>query len=113
MIYLDNAATSYPKPKQVARAMKWALEQCGNPGRGGHDLSLRAGQVVLGCRQALSDLFHVADPFRIVFCYNCTDALNLALNGMIRHGVTWWRPSGAQLGAGPCSRGSAGHHRGR
>lgn len=86
MIYLDNAATSYPKPKQVARAMKWALDQCGNPGRGGHDLSLRAGRAVLECRQALSDLFHVADPFRIVFCYNCTDALNLALNGMIRHG---------------------------
>jgi selenocysteine lyase/cysteine desulfurase len=99
VIYLDNAATSYPKPKEVSQAVLWALANCGNPGRSGHELALNAGRTVLGCRQALADLLHVDDPFRIVFCYNCTDALNLAIRGMVREGghviATVWEHNSA------------------
>ncbi len=87
MIYLDNAATSYPKPPQVLRAMSGLMENLGaNPGRSGHRLSMGAGRVVLSAREQLAELFHVEDPFRFVFTYNCTDALNLAIKGSLYPG---------------------------
>lgn len=83
MIYLDNAATSFPKPAQVLRAASGVMAKLGaNPGRSGHSMSLAAGRIVMRCREALAALLHVDDPERIVFCFNCTDALNLAIRGL-------------------------------
>lgn len=87
MIYLDNAATSFPKPPQVARAMCGVLEKIGaNPGRSGHRMALAAGRVIFECREELARYLDVQDPSRIVFCGNCTEALNLAIHGMLRQG---------------------------
>ena len=86
MIYLDNAATSWPKPPQVLRAATGVMTQpFGNPGRGGHKASLYAGRVVTACREALAGLLG-GEPERIVFTLNCTDALNTALRGSLRRG---------------------------
>lgn len=86
MIYLDNAATSWPKPPQVLRAAAGTMAQpFGNPGRGGHQAALRAGRVVNACREALAEHLGVA-PERVIFTLNCTDALNLALRGSLRRG---------------------------
>lgn len=83
MIYLDNAATTFPKPAQVYRAASGVMERLGaNPGRSGHRMSLAAGRVVMRCRDALAALLNVDAPERIVFCLNCTDALNMAIRGL-------------------------------
>lgn len=87
MIYLDNAATTYPKPPQVARAMAGALEKLGaNPGRGGHRLALQAGRLVERCREAAAELLGVRSPERVVFTRCCTESLNLAIAGIVRPG---------------------------
>src|SRR4030042_5973179 len=85
MIYLDNAATSWPKPPQVKDAMNKFMEEVGaNPGRSGHLLSIEAARIVYGAREALSVLFHVKDSSRIVFTMNATESINLALKGLLR-----------------------------
>ena len=86
MIYLDNAATSLPKPRAVARATAAAITNFGNPGRSGHRASLEAGETIFACREELAALLHAPDPLRIIFCANCTDALNLAIKGMLPEG---------------------------
>ncbi len=87
MIYLDNAATSWPKPPQVTQAMIEFMEQVGaNPGRSGHRLSVEAGRVVYAAREAVAGLFHALDPLRVTFGLNVTEALNLALRGLLRPG---------------------------
>ncbi|MGC8839803.1 MAG: aminotransferase class V-fold PLP-dependent enzyme, partial [Anaerolineae bacterium] len=87
LIYLDHAATSWPKPPQVKEAMAAFLDQVGaNPGRSGHRLSVAAARIVYEAREALADLFHAPDPLRIAFGLNATDALNLALHGLLRPG---------------------------
>ena len=87
MIYLDNAATSYPKPKEVGEAMMYFLEKVGaSPGRSGHRLSIEAGRILYQCRENLAELFHINDPLRIVFTLNATEAINLALKGLLRPG---------------------------
>ena len=87
MIYFDNAATSWPKPRSVAAAMVDQLENAGgNPGRAGHHLSLAAASVVAEAREAVGRLFNAADPERVVFTHNATHALNLALHGLLRQG---------------------------
>ena len=87
MIYLDNAATTFPKPPQVIRAVAGTMEKIGaNPGRAGHRLSLAAGRVVENCRDALAQYLQVSDPSRIVFAKNCTDALNMAIHGFVHAG---------------------------
>jgi len=87
MIYLDNAATSFPKPPQVIRAMNDFLERAGgNPGRSGHRLSVEAGRIVYDAREAIAELFGARDPLRIIFTLNATHALNLALRGILRPG---------------------------
>ena len=86
MIYLDNAATSWPKPPQVIEAAAGVMMQpFGNPGRGGHKASLRAGRVVAACREALADLLG-GSPERVIFTLNCTDALNTAIRGSLHRG---------------------------
>lgn len=87
MIYLDNAATSFPKPQQVIRAMTDALQNFGaNPGRGGHQLALQAGRTVEKCREAAASLLGVPSPERIIFTRNCTESLNIAIVGMLYKG---------------------------
>ncbi|MBM3129675.1 MAG: aminotransferase class V-fold PLP-dependent enzyme [Chloroflexi bacterium] len=87
MIYLDNAATSFPKPDTVVRAMSNFLERAGgNPGRSGHRLSIEAGRIVYDAREAVAELFRARDPLRVIFTLNATHALNLALRGVVRSG---------------------------
>ncbi|MFZ5856124.1 MAG: aminotransferase class V-fold PLP-dependent enzyme [Chloroflexota bacterium] len=87
MIYLDNAATSWPKPPQVMQAMQNFMERAGgNPGRSGHRLSIEAGRIVYDTREAVAEFFGAGDPLRVVFTLNGTHALNLAMRGLLRAG---------------------------
>jgi len=87
MIYLDNAATSWPKPASVTAAMTDFLERAGgNPGRSGHRLSIAAGRVVYDTRESLAEFFGVSDPLRVIFTLNATHALNLAIQGLLQPG---------------------------
>jgi cysteine desulfurase / selenocysteine lyase len=87
MIYLDSAATSWPKPPVVLDTMtEYLREAGGNPGRSGHRLSVAAARYVYDTREALAELFHAPDPLRIVLCLNVTHALNLALLGLLAPG---------------------------
>ena len=87
MIYLDNAATSHPKPEAVIRAVTGAMtEYNANPGRSGHASALRAARVVLDTRETLSRLLGAGDAMSVIHCFNCTDALNLAIKGLLRLG---------------------------
>ena len=87
IVYFDNAATSWPKPPEVPEAMtRYLTEIGGSPGRSGHRLSIASGRIVLEAREALAELIGVADPFRIVFTKNATEALNLALFGLLKAG---------------------------
>ncbi|MCZ7649415.1 MAG: aminotransferase class V-fold PLP-dependent enzyme [Planctomycetota bacterium] len=84
MIYFDNAATSYPKPPEVFAAMTtFMAEAGGNPGRSGHRLATAAEAMLDEARNALGKFFGVKDPHRVVFAFNCTDALNMALKGFL------------------------------
>ena len=85
-IYLDHAATSWPKPTAVQRAVYDCLSRAGgNPGHGSHALSDAAAQLVYDCRSALADMFG-ASPERVIFTSGATHALNLALHGSLRQG---------------------------
>ena len=87
LIYLDNGATSFPKPEEVYTYMDYFYRNFGvNPGRSGYDLCLEAAATVDGTRQMLTSLFHGTDPNRLCFSYNSTDALNLIIFGMLRPG---------------------------
>jgi cysteine desulfurase family protein len=87
MIYLDHAATSWPKPPEVLAAMHDFLERVGgNPGRSGHRLSVEAGRIVYDAREAVAELFNAPDPLRVIFTLNATHAINLALHGVLRPG---------------------------
>jgi cysteine desulfurase family protein len=87
MIYLDNAATSWPKPPGVLKAMADVLERAGgNPGRSGHRLSIAAAQVMYETREKLASFFHVRDPLRVIFTSNATHAINIALAGLLKPG---------------------------
>lgn len=83
MIYLDNAATSFPKPPPVLSAMRdCCARYCGNPGRGSHILALRSAETVYACREALAELFGSEHPENVVFTLNATMAINLAIKGL-------------------------------
>ena len=87
MIYLDNAATSFPKAPGVAEAMVRTLNETGgNPGRSGHSMAVAAQGIVNDTRHRLATLLGAPDPNRIVFTANTTDALNKALFGLLRPG---------------------------
>ena len=86
MIYLDSAATSMQKPVAVERAMVHALRNYASPGRGGHKPSLAAAKAVFDCREAAAELFNVEDSSCVVFTYNATHALNIAINSLLRPG---------------------------
>jgi len=87
MIYLDNAATSWPKPESVYRAMdEFLRKNAGSPGRGSHSMALAAGEIVEETRLLIARLINVGEKERIIFTLNCTDALNLGLKGLLRPG---------------------------
>lgn len=86
MIYLDNAATTFPKPAGVIKAVNEAMTVYGaNPGRGGHSMTLRAGKIVYRARERLAELFFCS-PERVIFTLNCTAALNTAIRGTLKKG---------------------------
>lgn len=85
IIYLDNAATSWPKPDEVGIAMlDFLANKAGNPGRGGHTLSRRASQVLEDARDKLASLVNAPCSKRLILTHGCTDALNLAIHGVLR-----------------------------
>jgi cysteine desulfurase family protein len=87
VIYLDNGATSFPKPQEVYEFMDAFCRRAGvNPGRSGFDLGLEAGSLVDETRRLLCTFFGGTDPNRLVFGHNSTDALNLAILGLIEKG---------------------------
>lgn len=86
MIYFDNAATTFPKPRRVARAVQGAMERYGaNPGRSGHKLSMETAARVYTCRESAAELFG-AEVDQVVFTSNCSHALNMAIKGALRQG---------------------------
>ena len=87
VIYMDNAATSFPKPPQVVEAMVHFMEHVGaNPGRSRHDLSMEASEIVEETRASLARLLNIADPKRIAFMLNATEALNTVVYGVVNPG---------------------------
>lgn len=87
LIYLDNAATTWPKPPGVLQAMEKCLTQLGaNPGRAGHRMALKAGRLIYETRELLAQLFGVKNPLQIAFTLNTTEALNQALRGLLAPG---------------------------
>lgn len=86
MIYLDNAATTLHKPQQVIDAVVAAMTSMGNSSRGTHEQSIQASMTVFECRCKLMQLFHAPSPDRVVFTQNSTEALNIAINGLINEG---------------------------
>ncbi|GAK57736.1 cysteine desulfurase family protein [Candidatus Vecturithrix granuli] len=87
MIYLDNAATSWPKPESVYLAMdKFLREQGGNPGLGGHSMAMAARKVIEATRWLAACFFGAPEARQIIFTLNCTDALNLGLKGLLQPG---------------------------
>ena len=87
IIYLDNAATSFPKPPSVLDEMLRGYRELGvSPGRGSYDLAVQAGEAVEQVRRKVAGFFGAPDPNRVVFAANATDALNLAFHGLLRPG---------------------------
>ncbi len=85
MIYLDNGATSFPKPKSVQAAVQRAMETCANPGRSGHRPAMTAAETVYNCREQAAKLFH-CQPEQVVFTANCTHGLNIAIRTLVQPG---------------------------
>ncbi|PLX98476.1 MAG: cysteine desulfurase [Desulfuromonas sp.] len=86
-IYLDNSATSFPKPEAVYRAVDHAFRNYGaNPGRGGHRMSVESARMVFDAREALADFFAVDDSARIILTSGATESINLALFGLLGSG---------------------------
>ena len=87
MIYLDNAATTFPKPPMVIQAVSACMRKsCGNPGRGGHALSMAAAELVYRCRCAAASFFGLSKQENVIFTFNATHALNLVLCGVLHPG---------------------------
>ncbi len=87
MIFLDNSATSFPKPESVYAFMDQFYRRAGvNPGRSGYDLCMEAGELLDQTRKLLAGFFNGRDPSRLCFCYNATDALNLIIFGLLQPG---------------------------
>jgi cysteine desulfurase/selenocysteine lyase len=93
-LYLDNSATSFPKPPEVLQAMVDYATSCGaSAGRGAYAEAQASAQVLRTCRQRLNTLFNAQNPDHFIFTLNCTDALNLAILGLLNpgdHAITTW-----------------------
>ena len=87
MIYLDNSATTYPKPPQVIRAVQQAVKSYGfNPGRGGYRQSLQTARMVYEARETIAAFFHAPSSEAVIFTPGCTQALNTVIKGVLHHG---------------------------
>ena len=86
MIYLDQAATSFLKPPEVAKAVYASFEELGNAGRGAHAPTLHASRLLYDTREKLAELLGISDPSRIAFTCNATEALNIAICGICKPG---------------------------
>jgi cysteine desulfurase/selenocysteine lyase len=87
MIYLDNAATSFPKPVSVYEMTFHFMKQgAGNPGRGGHEAANFSAEMLEKTRRKVAQFFGVEDFKRVIFTYNCTDSINIVLNGFLKSG---------------------------
>jgi len=87
MIYLDNAATSWPKPESVYQTMdEFLRKKGGNPGRGSHSMAVAARETVEETRLLIARFINASEVERVIFTLNCTEALNLGLKGLLRPG---------------------------
>ena len=86
MIYLDNSATTYPKPLKVRQAVASAMQNSANPGRGGYDLAMRSSEEIFRTRKTAADFFDFQKEENIIFTLNCTTALNIVLKGILKNG---------------------------
>ncbi|MCX8130014.1 MAG: aminotransferase class V-fold PLP-dependent enzyme [Clostridia bacterium] len=88
MIYLDNAATSYPKPNRVYEEIDRCMrEYCANPGRGGHAMSIASGKAVLEAREVICKFFSIKNPMQLCFTKNATESLNIAIKSCLRENI--------------------------
>ena len=87
MIYFDNGATTFPKPRAVVNAVDRTMRYYGaNPGRSGHNMSLKASEIMYDCRKNAAKLFNADSPEKIIFASNCTAALNYVIKGILKEG---------------------------
>lgn len=87
MIYMDNSATSFPKPPEViGKAVEVMSEYCANPGRSGHFMASKTAGAIYNARLALAKVFNIGDPGRLIFTKNCTESINIALKGILEDG---------------------------
>ncbi|MBQ9994005.1 MAG: aminotransferase class V-fold PLP-dependent enzyme, partial [Clostridia bacterium] len=87
MVYFDNAATTWPKPKSVLSAVERAMREYGaNPGRGGYDMASDTDAQVYGCRKRAADMFGAKSPEKVIFTPGCTYSINYVLRGVLRPG---------------------------
>lgn len=86
MIYMDNAATTMRKPKEVTEAVVQAMNSIGNAGRGATEAALSASRIIYDTRERLSRFFHAENPKQIVFTANSTESLNIAIKGTLNPG---------------------------
>ncbi len=87
IIYLDNAATTWPKPDEIFTAMENTIRKAvGNPGRGSHNLTIAAGNILYDARETAAHYFGCEDPFRLIFTSGITESLNLVLQGFLNQG---------------------------
>lgn len=87
MIYLDNAATTFPKPESVYTTIDDCMRNyCANPGRSGHKMAMESARVVEDTRDIIAKLFNIKNPMDVVYTFNATDSLNLAIKGYLKPG---------------------------
>ncbi|GKU23524.1 aminotransferase class V-fold PLP-dependent enzyme [Clostridium folliculivorans] len=87
MVYIDNAATSFPKPESVYDSVLDCMKRyCANPGRGSHKLSLECEMKILDTRQSISELFNIDNMMNLIFTNNTTEGLNMAIKGVLKSG---------------------------
>lgn len=87
MIYFDSAATTLQKPGAVPAASASAMTRLASPGRGGHSAGMGAAELIYNCRELAAEMFHVADPERVVLTSNATHGLNIAIGSLVRPGA--------------------------
>lgn len=88
MIYLDNAATTFPKPDCVNKKLMEVIENyAANPGRSGHDMALKMDREIYNTRQKLTEFINGSNEMNTIFTYNCTDSLNMAIKGVCKEGM--------------------------
>lgn len=87
MIYLDNAATSFPKPSQVyEEVLNCMRNYAANPGRGSYEISIKAALKIMETREEICQLFNIPSPFNLIFTCNATEALNIGIKGVLKRG---------------------------